>query len=400
VTIFLTIFVQITDNEDTMEAAEIAAAQDDGSAEEENATGTEAEADEAEVADLDIEMEEEDALMDTYEDCFKPADTTHYLTMEEMHEMKTVDKRVKVPPLSKWKELASTQKIHITVAKARRRLWKQAKDEVEVFRKNVKDLRLGTSAPNQVEGDDLQRVYHYLFGATSKLADIFLRNIDGLSKQDYLSFMLTYFMSCKYGHAVATLHNAPDEEFNSGALMPTAQYNGIWRKIAKLRATNREEAFWQELETTMNFLCRKLFMASKEDFPLFHYRIGLDDDKPHYAWTKHSDATAIKKVHHAKDNRRGFTVHTAAYSATDVPVGVVFQREKESVQDSFLRIVGDLFGKSTGNATDLHGATFASDRGYWIASLLFKLLDAGAEIEGTIKRVSRPPSCLQDACTI
>jgi hypothetical protein len=305
-----------------MEAAEIAAAQDDGSAEEENATGTEAEADEAEVADLDIEMEEEDALMDTYEDCFKPADTTHYLTMEEMHEMKTVDKRVKVPPLSKWKELASTQKIHITVAKARRRLWKQAKDEVEVFRKNVKDLRLGTSAPNQVEGDDLQRVYHYLFGATSKLADIFLRNIDGLSKQDYLSFMLTYFMSCKYGHAVATLHNAPDEEFNSGALMPTAQYNGIWRKIAKLRATNREEAFWQELETTMNFLCRKLFMASKEDFPLFHYRIGLDDDKPHYAWTKHSDATAIKKVHHAKDNRRGFTVHTAAYSATDVPVGV------------------------------------------------------------------------------
>lgn len=58
----------------------------------------------------------------------------------------------------------------------------------------------------------------------------------------------------------------------------------------------------------------------------------------------------------------------AAYLVTDVPVAVVIQREGKNVQGSYLQIVWDLFGKHTGDASELFGALFASGQGYWILS--------------------------------
>jgi hypothetical protein len=153
-----------------------------------------------------------------------------------------------------------------------------------------------------------------------------------------------------------------------------------------------DESFWQVVETLLNDSFMELFMspASKcsndGDSPQFSYIIGLDDDKLHYNHNSKTPADGLKKGHHAKDNRRGFTAHTACHSATAAPLNVSFQRQHETVHTTVERMLAYLFGKHTGQTGRLGFLELAMDRGYWEAVLLFLLLDKGANVHGTIMR--------------
>ena len=51
----------------------------------------------------------------------------------------------------------------------------------------------------------------------------------------------------------------------------------------------------------------------------------------------------------------------------------------------------ETFAKRTGNIPLLRNIKLAMDHGYWLAHLLFRLLDLGAEVHGTIKRMDFVP---------
>ena len=103
----------------------------------------------------------------------------------------------------------------------------------------------------------------------------------------------------------------------------------------------------------------------------FQYLIGLDDDKLHYNYTNKTKSDGLKKGHHAKDNRHGFTAHTACHSANAAPLNVSFQREHETVRTTTERMLRGMYGKHTGQTGRLDFLDIAMDRGYWEAVLLF-----------------------------
>lgn len=90
--------------------------------------------------------------------------------------------------------------------------------------------------------------------------------------------------------------------------------------------------------------------------------------------------------------RKGFTAHTSAFSATDFPIRIDWNRESEGNAVCYKRAVCDAFGKTTGdNLPNLQNVTFGSDRGYLLKTLLEFLLLTGAHVIGTLQRSSWLP---------
>ena len=290
---------------------------------------------------------------------------------------------VNVPSLSKWKEVDLFEPITVTVGKAKRNIWVQAMEEIDLIKKNLSDLQL----PMDVAGlaaSPLLKVYHTLFGASSLLCSNFCRQVK-TTKLHYLHFMFTYYLSCKNQQTVGSMHESM--EINSDFLMPNKKYNKIWTDIKKQEGNTKQIEFWKILEDTTNRQLKLLFMSAEKGFP---YLLGFDDDKIHFDYSNKTKMNGLSKQHHVKDNRKGLTLHTCAFSATCVPVAVSFQRYGESVQDTYVRSMTDLFGQIPGGCPNLVGATLASDRGYWEKGLLFgQVLEGGGNVIGTVKRVSR-----------
>ena len=290
----------------------------------------------------------------------------------------------RTPKLSQWKEEKPQEaSVIVTIAKARRRLWAKAKEEIRIMKKNITDLPI-IHDPTRSE---IHKVFLFLFGPNGALCDTFCRELTGLEKKDYLRFLITYFTSCQNQMSLPLLHFS--KVVNSEMLMEVDVYNLLWARIGALSGTRRKQAFWMSLEETTNSNLKCLFMSA-DDSVGDTYLIGLDDDKVHFNYRHSTDMNGLKNAVHVKDNRRGFTLHTAALSATCVPLSVMFQREQESVQATYMRILKYLFGNERGEAApDLRGVTLASDRGYWKPGLVFdNVLECGGNIEGTVQRVS------------
>ncbi len=192
--------------------------------------------------------------------------------------------------------------------------------------------------------------------------------------------------------SVPNLHDSDD---HIKTLMATKEYNVIWKKIATMDRHTHGESFWQEVEAVFNNCYTQLFMVgdSHDDVTgidearaAFDYVVGLDDDKVHYNYSQSTKADGLKKGHHAKDNRHGFTTHTACHSETADTLNVYFQRTEGMVWLTTERMSTTMFGKHTDKAGRLNNIELAMDWGYWEAGLLFGLLDKGANIHGTIKR--------------
>lgn len=333
---------------------------------------------------------------DVFEDYFYDDEGRHWLSEDHLLELQTsTDSSINVPPpLSSWTQGEPTEEPELTVAKARRVTWDQGKMEINLHLENVKNLpSLLGSAPST---SGLDKVYQYLFGSTSKLCRLFVDKL-GLSKVKYLQFLLTFFKSCRYRMTVPNLHASDD---NFPLLMPAVEYNQIWSTISGLQRHAHGESFWQEVEATFNEAFKTLFMEGEthlsatgieDEISTFLYVLGLDDDKLHYNYTKKTKTDGLKKDHHAKDNRHGFTAHTCCHSATAAPINVSFQRKSENVKHTTERMMDVMFGSHTGRVNRLDNVDIAMDRGYWDPVLLFRLLDQGCNVHGTIKRMDWVP---------
>ena len=90
--------------------------------------------------------------------------------------------------------------------------------------------------------------------------------------------------------------------------------------------------------------------------------------------------------------RTGLTNHTSGYSATGIPIQIIWNRKKESCLDCYKRAVREMFGACTGNAIPkISNVTFASNQGYLIKPLLEFLLQTKAHVVGTLQRASWLP---------
>jgi len=277
------------------------------------------------------------------------------------------------PPLKDWSELEATTNAEVTVGKARRVAWSHGFDEILMHQKKVSNL-IGNDEPTI-------KVYECLFGGKSKLKTLFCETL-GISCETYLAFLLSFFKSCRYKMSVKNLH---DTEDSIRDLMPTDEHNRVLPLIAKAPRHAHGKSFWQQVESVLNNAYKELFAeaARPDDGHFFCYIIGLDDDKLHYNWSKETDSDFLKKDHHAKDVRHGFTLHTAAFSATAAPLHISAQRSNETVRLTTERMLDEIFRKHTGTAGSLDNVDLAMDCGYWETKLLFNLLDKGAHLHGT-----------------
>lgn len=268
------------------------------------------------------------------------------------------------------------------MAKARRVAWDHGRDEILLHKKNVSSM----------PGDDnpTTKVYQHLFGSKSKLKALFCEELS-ITFETCLSFLLSFFKSCRYKMSVKNLHDTDD---HIADLMPNDQHNKVWRSVARATRHAHGESIWQQVESTLNKAYKELFAESTTtttDDSYFRYIIGLDDDKLHYNWGKETNSDFLKKDHHAKDNRHGFALHTAAFSATAAPLHVSAQRSNETVRLTTERMLDEIFGRHTGTAASLDSVDLAMDRGHWDAKLFFNLLSKRAHLHGTIKRIDWVP---------
>ena len=219
------------------------------------------------------------------------------------------------PPLNKWKEMSQFLPISITVAKAKRSMWIQAKQEIVLIKNNINELKFPSDVTS-IAPSPLYKVYQTLFGSNSLLSNDFCRYLD-LTKKEYLLFIFTYFVSCKNQQAVSTMHKS--REINKEYLMPVKEYNALWTKIRDYEGTLRRASFWKVVEESTNQQLKTLFLSGDENFP---YLFGFDDDKLHFGYGRATKMEGLSPQHHVKDNRRGLTLHTCAYPATCVPVAI------------------------------------------------------------------------------
>ena len=340
--------------------------------------------------DTSLQIDDESIFNETHQNGthFTPFDIEaseergYFVADEDYEEAKTGCQFNCVPKLEKWKEV-EYDKIDIIIGCSRNRLWLDAKKEISMIKNNIDHLVI-RGVDEILLQDNSLKVYKFLFGTNSNLYRVFEQHL-GISPTQYLLFLRSFFLSCKNKQSVDALYTTFD--INKEYYLDANTYNRLWRDIGDLSGSLATDVFWQDVETVVNKCMRCLFFDNSVDS---HHTVAVDDDKLHYAYTRSSRFEGLKCCHHAKDARRGFTVHTAAYPASQVPIGAYFQREGESVQATYKRMMKKMFGNNGGDVMpNLGNVTLASDRGYWMPQFLFKdMLEAGANVEGTVKRVS------------
>ena len=177
--------------------------------------------------------------------------------------------------------------------------------------------------------------------------------------------------------------------------MSESKYNEIWLKLSNLKkieahqrfvaAGRRDKCIWENLEEIVNELCRSISITNRSG----KISIALDDDKIWVALTGRNlvDLFGLKYTRHVKANRNGFVAHTAVSTGANIPLGIIFERSKDSTFDCFSRLLKFLFERN--GICDLQNILIASDRGYMIPNTVFNFLIAnGADFIGTVKRMA------------
>ena len=288
------------------------------------------------------------------------------------------------PDLSEYQdvELPDFDDFKVTVEEGKNSLFEIAQTQLDTFRTNLKNLIEQTkhlhSNNREREYDSQQfhfdQIIELLYGPNSPITIVFLHNLS-MTYDDFTKFLATFFYSAVY--------NLDSEDLNDvhlmkgiskdGQLLNKDEYISVWRKIdscgsfkAGDRNTN-DEPFWMKIEKALNESLYELFLAKNTNKVM----IALDDDKTHFANVS-GNLLGLQLVNHVRDNRKGFTAHTAVDIIFNFPFNMTWQRHHDTgVISVFKRMVKAMFGKGTDERPNLSKAVFASDRGYWSPILLF-----------------------------
>ena len=291
-----------------------------------------------------------------------------------------------------WHDLPpSTNPPIITIDKSKTFQWQLACNELNHIRSSLRRLlRLE-------EGEEItaEAIVMLCLGPTSETGR-FLCNEIGLTEEKYLQFMATLCLQTAHRVSVEQLYHEHLSLLKRDAQMEKAEYVEIWKKLAEKRklpdteiSTNRREIpLWETLESIVNDFLMSISIVGRNG----KISVALDDDK---IWlnlknSSKTDLFNLKYTTHVKDNRKGLIAHTAVSSGVNIPLGICFERSKDSTEKCFRRLLDRMFGQN--GSTNLRNVYIHSDRGYMLPSLVFKyLLEVGADVLGTVKRIAGWP---------
>ena len=293
------------------------------------------------------------------------------------------------PPQESWRDfLPEKNEAIITMNSSKDVQWKIAKKEIKHVRNRVLHL-LGV---DKFENMNASTMLLYFLGPQSK-AGLFLQDELGLTPEEFLKFMSTVLIQSAY-HVSATQLFDQDSLLKDKLMIEEEVYFQTWKKIAEKKmippgqvSTNRrEKPLWEMLETIVNEQLRNISVVGQDG----RVSISLDDDK---VWMNLSNSASqdlfgLRYTTHVKPNRKGIIAHTAVSTAIMIPLGIIFERTRDSTIDCFKRLLDFLFSQN--GMTNLRNVSIHSDRGYMIPSLVFEyLLQSGAEVVGTVKRLAQ-----------
>jgi hypothetical protein len=268
-------------------------------------------------------------------------DDNYWISDEQVEEITTADSG-DYPSAADWKDDAPDviSNTEVSIDKARRHLWKQAKTEIGILRSVWEE--------NHPSFDKLTT---RIFGPKSKLFQLLEEELS-LTYETYCRFLATFFAASSRSLPASRL--LQDIRFNSTGMMEKGEYHQLLKQIEVKKSG--DESLWIQLEDIFNSLAKKHFLSERDDEELY---IALDDDKHHFNYSKNADTYGLKRCRHIKDNRFGHTAHTAGLSATGLPLCVMFEREDEAQSQVYERMCKKMFGGRTGNGNpNLQGKGF------------------------------------------
>lgn len=132
-----------------------------------------------------------------------------------------------VPKPADWKDVVGS--VHLCIDRARKEGWEQTKREIEVIRGNVKKIPGVVAAMDQ--GLSLEEsLFNYLLGPTSEQGRVIMK-ATGIDDVAYKRFLFSFMLSCQTNQSIPALHN--NQDVSKEILLPTKEYNRIWRLISK-----------------------------------------------------------------------------------------------------------------------------------------------------------------------
>jgi hypothetical protein len=259
-------------------------------------------------------------------------DDNYWISDEQVEEMTVAAGAADFPSAVDWKDdrpdaISSTE---VSIDKARRHLWKQAKTEIGILR-----------AVWQEDHPSFNTLATRIFGPKSKLFQLLEEELS-LTYEKYCRFFATFFAASSRSSPATRL--LEDIRFDSTGMTEKGEYHRLLKQIEVKKSG--DESLWIQLEDIFNSLAKKHFLSKRNGEELY---IALDDDKHHFNYSKNSDTYGLKRCRHIKDNRFGHTAHTAGLSATGLPLCVMFEREDEAQSQVYERMCKKMFGGRTGN---------------------------------------------------
>jgi hypothetical protein len=298
------------------------------------------------------------------------------------------------PSSTDWKDdaLNVIPNTEVSIDKARRHLWKQARTKVGILR-----------TVWEKDHPSFNKLATRIFGPKTKLFQLLEEELS-LLYEKYCRFLATFSAASSRSSPASRL--LKDNRFDSTGMMEKDKYHRIIKQIEEERSG--DESLWMQLEEIFNSLAKKHFLSKRDNEELY---VALDDDKHHFNYSKSDDTYGLNRCRHIKGNRFGHTAHTAGLSATGFPLCVMFEREVEAQSQVYEGKCLEMFGGCTGNGNPNlqgmcfvslilafvlllllwdalfktygtlysfsfsrqinKGITFGSDRGYWTPSLLY-----------------------------
>jgi hypothetical protein len=203
------------------------------------------------------------------------------------------------PSATDWKDDAMdiiSNKTEVSIDKACRHLWKQAKREIRILR-----------AVWEENHPSFDKLATRIFGPKSKLFQLLEEELS-LSYEKYCRFLATFFAASSRSIPASRL--LKDNKFDSTGMIAKDEYHKLIKKIEEHRSG--DESLWMQLEDISNSLAEKHFLSKRDEEELY---VALDDDKHHFNYLKHADTYGLKRCRHIKDNRFGHTAHTAGLTS-------------------------------------------------------------------------------------
>ena len=293
------------------------------------------------------------------------------------------------PPQETWRDFPSGEnEAKITLDSAKELQWKLAKDEISHIRNRMTAL-CSSKDPSSITLEDIMKL---IIGPESKIGRFLQEELD-LDEVTYLKFLSTLCVQAAY-------HTSSTQLFFSKSLlrdhtrMSKKEYNEIWKRMSEKKkippsqiSTNRRDTpLWEKLETIVNELLRSVSITEREG----RVSVALDDDKIWMILSNSAmqDLFNLKYTTHVKANRKGIIAHTAVSTALNIPLGIVFEKTKDTTAQCFKRVLDFLFDE--GGNTNLRNVSLHSDRGYMVPNVVFEyLIASGAEVVGTVKRMAQ-----------